>query len=122
MEQRDGLQKFILACYHSYELAGDPSLARGEYYCSYHAPKFYGTQCVYYPRSVLNEVAAAVHLEGIEKTGKPGDFIVRDYAHWINALYGTKRSLAQHVGRVSTGLGNFHASASFYQPFPDTGL
>ena len=119
MEDEDGIAKYILACYVPYRLADDPSLRRGRYYASYFAPTFYGTQCVYYPATVLDDVAECMCRDGVENYKHPGDFIVRDYAHSINALYGTVASLVQHIGRVSTGLGRFHSSPTFADPFPE---
>ena len=119
MEDEHGLVKYLLACYAPYRLADNPSLKRGRYYVSYFAPGFYGTQCVYYPRCVLPDVSKMVWERGVVAHKKPGDMIVKEYAVAINGLYATIRSIAQHIGSKSTGLGNFHCSPTFDEEFPD---
>jgi hypothetical protein len=112
------LRKYLLACYSAYRLNDVPAFRRGRYFCSYYAPSFYGTQCMYYPKPVLGELADRLYQEGVVAHQAPGDMIVKSYGMELNAIYATVCSLAQHVGTVSTGLGNFHESPSFGDPFP----
>jgi hypothetical protein len=119
MERGHGLSEYLLACYVPYRLADQPDLRRGRLFASYHPPTFFGTQCMYYPRPVLGALQARVLRDGVERHTQPGDWVVRDYGAEINGIYGTVASLAQHVGRQTTGLGKFHTAPTFDQPFPD---
>lgn len=120
MEDANGIAKYILSCYVPYCLQDEPGSAKCRCYASYNASAFYGTQCVYYPRTVLAEVATSIFHDGVQVYKQPGDFIVRDYAKSIEALYGTIVSLTQHIGRVSTGIGYFHTAPTFNEPFPES--
>jgi hypothetical protein len=119
METEHELSRYLLACYVPYRLADDPALRRGRLFASYHAPTFFGTQCMYYPSTVLGDLAERMLHDGVQRHLQPGDWIVRDFGAEINGIYGTVRSLAQHVGRSTTGLGKFHSAPTFDEPFPD---
>jgi Mannosyltransferase putative len=112
MEEDYGLSRYLLACYVPYRL-DEPALQRGKRFASYPPHGFYGTQCMYYPKSVLAELAERVRKEGVESYTQPVDMIVKDFGIEIDGIYGTTRSLVQHVGRQTTGLGNFHTSPTF---------
>jgi hypothetical protein len=118
MERAHGLRRYLLAGYAPYDPAADPSLGRGRYYASYYAPGFYGTQCMYYPAAVVGRLADRVLRDGLDGD-LAGDMVVKAVGLELNAIYGTVASLAQHVGRRTTGLGNFHQSPTFDRPFPD---
>lgn len=105
-----GLREFILAAYAAADHEADRSLRRGRYYSSYPAHTFYGTQCVFYPRAEAARVAEEIRRRSVEKAGKPFDLVVHDYAVRRQHLYATRCSLAQHIGRRTTGLGHFHQS------------
>jgi hypothetical protein len=118
IESEHGLRKYLLAAYAAYRLDDDPALRRGKFFSSYYAPSFYGTQCMYYPRSVLPALSQRLYEQGVTNYTQPGDMIVKAFGHEINGIYGTVRSLAQHIGHRSTGLGNFHTSPTFDEEFP----
>lgn len=121
MESQFSIKDYLLACYVPHALHHDPSLKRGKYFASYYAPSFYGTQCMYYPQRVLPRLASLIYDYGVAHYTRPGDMIVKMFGEEINGIYGTVRSLAQHIGRHSTGLGYFHTASSFNEPFPDIG-
>jgi hypothetical protein len=112
MEENYGLIRYLLACYVPYRL-DEPGLQRGKRFASYPAHGFYGTQCMYYPRSVVAEVAERMSKEGVESPTQPADMIVKDFGIEIDGVYGTTRSLVQHIGSQTTGLGSFHTSPTF---------
>jgi hypothetical protein len=112
MEEVHGLRRYLLACYVPYRL-DEPALHRGKRFASYPAHGYYGSQCMYYPREVLAELAGKMDAEGVESPLQPADMIVKDFGIAIDGIYGTTRSLVQHVGRQTTGLGGFHASPTF---------
>ncbi len=112
MEEENGLSRYVLACYVPYRL-DEPALERGKRFASYPAHSYYGTQCMYYPRSVVTELAERMQQEGVESYTQPVDMIVKDFGTEIDGIYGTTRSLVQHVGRQTTGLGHFHTSPTF---------
>lgn len=118
MENNHGLYQYVLALYVPYKLRENPSLRRGQFYCSYYAPLFYGTQAVYYPHSVLRPLANLIRETGVDECREPGDMIVKRYGESINAIYGTVASLVQHIGVQSTGLGHFHTTPTFEEVFP----
>jgi hypothetical protein len=119
MEHAHGLREYLLACYTPYDLAQTRAFYRGRFYASYFAPDFYGTQSMYYPKSVVSRLADRMMQEGVVAGKQPGDMVVKDFGRRLNAIYGTVASLAQHIGRKSTGLGNFHAAPNFSRPFPE---
>ncbi len=115
-----GLKDFVLSGYAAYEFDRDPSLRRGIHYSSYPANWFYGTQCVFYPQSVLPEIADRIHEEGVVKRVDNVDMLLKKYCIGAQNLYSTRYSIVQHVGRCSTGVGQgpFHTSRSFSTPWP----
>jgi hypothetical protein len=115
---RRDLREFILAAYAAYDHEADRSLRRGRYYSSYPAHTFYGTQCVFFPRSEALHVAEEVRRRSVKQAGKPYDLVIHDYAVRRQHLYATRFSLAQHVGRRTSGLGHFHQSPTFHRPWP----
>lgn len=121
MEEQFSLSRYLLALYVPYRLADVPAFRRGRFFASYNAPMFYGTQCMYYPATVVGELRDWMEHKGVNNHTQPGDFVVKDYGKSINAIYGTVASLAQHIGRTTTGLGKFHRSPTFTHPFPKPG-
>ena len=119
MEQTHKLTKYLLNLYLPSGLLPEPSFRFGQYCAKYDAQSFYGTQCMYYPRSVALELARFVHEHGVSHYRLEGDMLVREYAIEINGLYGTVRSLVQHIGFITTGLaGFFHRAPTFHAGVP----
>ena len=115
-----GLKDFMLACYASYDFDSDRSLKRGTFYSSYPAHWFYGTQCMFYTRSEIPAVAGTILKHGVLRYENAYDMLIKHHAMYRNNLYATRRSLVQHVGIVSTGLGkNHHTSPTFHLPWPE---
>jgi len=118
MEGAHGLRKYLLACYAPYRLGVEPAYRRGRYFASYAAESYYGTQCMYYPAAVLDELADHMRRFGVDEHRAPADMLVKEYGIAINGVYGTVKSIAQHIGRQSTGLGGFHAAPTFGEELP----
>ncbi len=117
IESSAGMTDYALAAYAAYDFESDRSLYRGRYYCSYPADKFFGTQCVYFPSSIVFDVQLRMQRDGVELSRAPGDLVLREYFIEQQNLYACTRSLAQHKGRTSTGLGDFHESPTFERRF-----
>ena len=119
MEQTHKLSKYLLDLYLPYGLLPEPSFRSGQYCAKYHAQSFYGTQCMYYPRPVAAELARFVHEQGVSHYRVQSDMLVREYANARSALYGTVRSLVQHIGFTTTGLAAFfHRAPTFHGGVP----
>ncbi len=112
-----GLHEFILAVYspHDHE-AG--SLRRGQYYSSYMANGFYGTQSVLYMAGEVEPVREIVWQHGVLSPDGPYDLLMKRRAIERQHLYAIRCSLAQHIGATTTGLGGFHQSPSFGREWP----
>ena len=78
------------------------------------ADRFYGTQSIYYPAHVRKEAANFLekHMKGTEWP-KPADVILNSFFRENDFLYLTKPTLAQHIGKQTTGLGTFHSAWNF---------
>jgi hypothetical protein len=121
MEETHKLTKYLLDLYLPYGLLPEPSFRCGPYCAKYQAPSFYGTQCMYYPRPVVLELAQFVHEHGVSNYRVEGDMLVREYAIATDGLYGTVRSLVQHIGFISTGLAGFyHRAPTFHDGVLET--
>jgi CheY-like chemotaxis protein len=119
MEQTHKLTKYLLDLYLPYGLLPEPSFRWGQYCVKYHALSFYGTQCMFYPRPVVLELAKFLHEHGVSHYRLEGDMLIREYAIATDGLYGTVRSLVQHIGFVSSGLaGFFHRAPTFHGGVP----
>ncbi len=113
-----GLHNFVLAGYAAYCFDADGSLECGSSYCRYPADRFFGTQCMFYPQSVLPQVMDRIYRHGIILPEEPGDMLVKQYCVQAQNLYAIRKSIVQHVGQTSTGLGYFHNSPSFHESWP----
>lgn len=83
-------------------------------YAPYPTWSFFGTQAMYYPAHIRNEFAKYLWLTGVQTYREPYDLLLREYLHLRAVpLFATIPCLAQHVGQVSTGLGQFHHAYSF---------
>jgi len=115
------LREYVLALYAMADYGADPSLRRGRLYSAYPAGLFFGTQGMYYPAAVIREQASRLRDVGLHEASPPGDLVIRDFCDERGYLYVARRSLVQHIGRVSTGLGNFHRSSTFHGDDPGPG-
>ena len=117
MIEEAALSNHVLAAYAAYDFETNPSLYRRTLYCSYYAPSFYGTQCMYYSKGVVPALRQYLYDRGIRTEGPPGDMIIKEFCIEHNNLYACTRSLVQHVGARSTGLGHHHQSPTFQRQF-----
>jgi hypothetical protein len=106
MEETHKLTKYLLDLYLPDGLLPEPSFRCGPYCAKYQAPSFYGTQCMYYPRPVVLELAQFVHEHGVSNYRVEGDnagerIRYRDRRTIRNGtLFGAAHRLHQHrVGR-----------------------
>jgi len=114
MEDEAGLRDYCLALFADADFEANQSFYRGRHYCSY-GWSFHGTQCMYYPRSVALAIRDHIHRLGVENLTKPGDLLIQDL--YGDRMYACPRSLANHIGAVSTGLGGGRGSPSFTRPY-----
>jgi hypothetical protein len=70
---------------------------------------------MYYPRHVALEIRDYVQQHGVDDPTKPGDLLVKDL--YGDRMYACPRSLVNHVGVVSTGLGGSEGSPTFSRPW-----
>lgn len=117
--ETNGLTEFVISLY-SASNHDAPWLRRGEYYSSYVASNFFGTQCVFYTASELQEITSLIWKCGVEQHQEPYDLLVKRHCERKQNLYTTRVALAQHVGQQSTGLGWWHCSPTFDSPWPDS--
>ncbi len=113
IELARGAVPFVLALYACYDFRSQPAHPGGLLYAAYEARGFYGTQCVYYSRPLLPDLAALMFREGFELATAPSDLLVKQYCLDKEILFATRVSLVQHIGKTTTGLGKFHASSTF---------
>lgn len=100
-------KKFILALYAAYRFPG-------RHIADYPARMYYGNQAVYFPSFVASEYAAFLWAHGVEQSRYPDDLALQAYATQAHVpIVVALPNLAQHVGRVTTGLGRFHSSPTF---------
>lgn len=96
---------YVLALYSCYPW--DP----GEPWREYPVDKFYGTQGMHFSRKVRTELAA--HL--LKHIGKePSDMLLKSFCKENKIpLFAVSRSLVQHMGKVTTGLGSYHQTMNY---------
>lgn len=114
LEASTGATDYCLALFTDCDLERDASFYRGRYFCSYGWP-FHGTQCMYYPRQTALQIRDYVQEHGVDKTEDCGDLLIGKL--YRDRMYACPRSLADHVGAVSTGLGGGGHSPSFSRPY-----
>lgn len=119
IDQRIGKRKYLLACYCPYRWS-DKSLRRGKLFMAYPCWDFYGTQFMFYPKAVVQELAGYFARFGSGDESMPNDMIVKKYGTEITVeqgctggIYACTQSLAQHIGKRTTGVGTFHQSPTF---------
>ena len=114
LEQDHKLHHYLLDLYLPNSLMPDPAFGRGKAVTKYLPRNFYGTQCIYYPISIVPEVARLIFEQGVAEYHSPGDLLIGKYLWSTDCLYGPWHSLVQHIGFHSTGLaGMFHRSYTF---------
>lgn len=109
-----GLKDYCLSLASWYDFEANPSFYRGERYCSY-GYEFAGTQCMYYPRRVAQDLRDYLFEFGVAQYSKPGDLLIGE--RYQDRMYATCRGLATHIGDVSTGLGGGGPSPTFHLPY-----
>ena len=119
MENEAGLKHYVLSLHAKHNLPADPSLHRGRFYISSPASRFYGTQGMYYPESVIPGVLRYLHQHGVTEYRRPRDLLIGEFTRSHQNLYNTVWDLVEHTGNVSTGLGAGRAfvSATFREPW-----
>ena len=106
LAQQSHGERFVLALYASYRFSG-------EQLAHYPTQKFYGNQALYFPACVASEYAARL-WEHVRDYQLPDDMVLKGYAVEAGVpLLVSLPNLAQHVGRNSTGLGDFHESPTY---------
>jgi hypothetical protein len=105
----EGGREFMMTLYSSFPFVGHGGLDRVPHGC------FYGTQAMYYPRTLVPKLAFFFHFMGVANFGAPGDLVVRGYCEKEGTvLLRTRHSLVQHEGAVTTGLSTgTHRSPTF---------
>ena len=65
---------------------------------------------------MAREFSGFLKSHGVEAYSKPYDLVLKDYlVESRTALFAAIPCLAQHIGRVSTGLGTFHHALHFQE-------
>lgn len=125
--RRAGLEKYVLAAYSYFDYAAEPSRRRGVYYCSCDASRHFGNCCLFFSPPAQAEAADEVLRRGVERAELPADLVIGRYGDELwrrgeGGMYQTVCSLAQHVGRTSTGTsGHYYRSPTFDRPWPSGG-
>jgi hypothetical protein len=104
--------RYVLALYSANNL-GNSVFERGVHYRSYYAPVFYGTQAVYFPETVRYEIADYVYSN---RDRLPGDLLIGEWANANSCLYALQGSVVQHIGAITTGIGNYHTAWNLQCP------
>jgi hypothetical protein len=114
LEENVKERDYCLALFTDCDLEQNTSFYRGRFYCSYGWP-FHGTQCMYYPAAVAATLRDYIQQRGVDRQEDCGDLLVgRLYG---DRMYASPRSLVDHVGEVSTGLGGAPRSPTFRRPY-----
>jgi hypothetical protein len=105
--------EYVLALYCPYKLRPEEPIRQ---YAPYAVEGFYGAQALYYPEALRVKLAEYVAYHGVDLHRLPFDLLIKEYFHnHAIPLLATVPSLAQHIGRITTGLGDFH-QAPIFQP------
>ncbi len=84
--QVDGLTEFVLSLY-SFQTHESPELRRGDYYSSYTASTFIGTQCMFYTTKELAQISRLLWESGVANYEEPYDNLVRRHCVAKQNLY-----------------------------------
>jgi hypothetical protein len=109
---------FVLALYPAVNLPPPPHAQL--YYMGYPVPVFFSTQAMYYPEEVRAGFADYLKRHGVDSMRLPYDLLLKAYV-WKEhiRLFAAIPCLFQHVGEISTGLGNFHKTRQFLSDVTD---
>jgi len=102
--------RYAVALYSCYNWTQDNF---NEVIAKYPINMFYGTQAMLYDIETAREFGAYL-LENIGR--EPYDLALKTFIKTVNpevVLYASKLSLVQHIGDISTGLGNGHQCFNF---------
>ena len=110
LEDVHRIHRYVLDLYIHEGLQPDPLYTPDVDCVRYRPQSLFGTQCIFYPRSVVPDVAHLLYRWSVADYRAPGDMVIRRFATRENCLYGPISSLVQHIGLKSTGL-----SETFYQ-------
>jgi len=102
---------FVLALY-----ACDASIPTNasQYYEPYQPESFFGTQAMYFPEAIRSELIPYLKDHGVDAFRAPYDLLIKEFIQQSGYhLFRCTPCLAQHIGRITTGLGFFHEAASF---------
>ena len=105
---------YCLALFSDCDFEMEPSLYCGRYVCRHGLP-FHGTQCMYYPGTVVTELGEFLQRYGVDSTKDCGDLLIHRLCQ--DRMYASPRSLVDHIGEISTGLGGCRPSPTFHLPF-----
>ena len=125
--RRHGLTKYVLAAYSYFDYAAEPGRRRGVFYTSCDALRHFGNCCLFYSPPAQAEAADEVLRRAVERNELPADLVIGEYGEELwrrgeGGMYQTVSSLAQHVGRTSTGTsGHYYRSPTFDRPWPSGG-
>jgi hypothetical protein len=108
-----GVEDFALSAYFGTTRTSDFGCPAGEHFSRYPPHRFFGTQFMFYTRGVATVLQARMLEDGVHRARMPGDLLIAEYFRQHDALFITARSLVQHIGVASTGLGQFHRAPDF---------
>ena len=114
LEAHTGSADYCLALFTDRDLEQDASFYRGRYFCSY-GWDFHGTQSMYYPRGVAGDLGEYLQEHGVDRAEDCGDLLLGKL--YGDRMYASPRSLVDHIGAVSTGLGGSPPSPTFHRPY-----
>lgn len=114
LEAHTGTADYCLALFTDCDLEQNASFYRGRHFCSYGWP-FHGTQCMYYPRGAAEDMREYIREHGVDRFDDCCDLLVGKL--YGDRMYACPRSLADHIGVVSTGLGGSPPSPTFHRPY-----
>lgn len=88
-------------------------------YTTYPTHLFAGTQAIYYPEQIRHNFAAFLQEHGVKMNEAPYDMLLAEFAARNSIpIFLTIPVLVQHIGKISTGLGEFHEAPGFQPELP----
>lgn len=111
LHMNNPIEKTVIALYACYD-AGKQHRKMSKYEVN----AYYGTQCVLYSPDVVPGAAKFIKEFGSDDYQDAGDMLLKAFIR-LNGynLFYSHRSLVQHVGYISTGLGNHHMTGTYKQ-------
>jgi hypothetical protein len=86
-------------------------------YVSHPVALFFGTQAIYFPEPVRAGFADYLKTHGVESFRTPYDVLLKEYLKYAGVhLFVTIPCLAQHIGRISTGLATCDHKTQYFEP------